>query len=134
MGGLLLTGRSPWVQFNLISAMWVGDHAAYLDSFGPHTLAGLVTHLATSVLMGLMAAPILRTLPPARVLLVSFVYALVAYALMFGLVLRWANPLMVERTSLLPMTLAHALWGIVLGAVYLRLRRSSPLALRIAAS
>ena len=132
MGWMLVTGRSPWTTPNMISAMWVGEHAALLDSFGGHTILGLATHGATSVLMGLVAVPFIRDLGRVQTLLVSFAYALASYPLVFSLVLRWANPRMVAMSSMLVMTVGHALFGIVMGVVYLRLRRGSPFALTVA--
>ena len=134
MGWMLITGRSPWINPNMISAMWLGEHAVFLDDFGGHTILGFATHQATSVLMGLIAIPFIRDLPRGRTLLVSSAYALASYPLVFSLVLRWANPFMVERTSMLPMTAAHAIFGVVMGAVYLRLRRGAPFALTVAGS
>lgn len=125
MAWMATTGRSVWTNPNLIAVMWVGPEAA-LGGFSGATLLGFATHMATSALMGWIAVPFVRDLPPARTVLVSFAYALASYPLVFALVLTWANPLMVERTELVPMTLAHVLFGIVLGAVYLQLRPPAP--------
>ena len=56
-------------------------------------------------------------------MLAALSYALASYPVAFATVMTWANPLMIERTGLAPMAAAHALFGIVLGAVYLWLRR-----------
>lgn len=55
-------------------------------------------------------------------MLAAVSYALASYPFAFALIMSWANPLMVERTSIIPMTLAHMVFGVVLGAVYLALR------------
>lgn len=121
MGWMVATGRSPWTNPNLIAAMWLGDGAAN-GALGLPTLVGFATHQATSALMGVVAVPLIRDLPPARKRMVSVAYAVASYPLVFALVLSWANPLMVAETSLVPMTLAHGLFGVVMAAVYLRLR------------
>ncbi len=120
MGWMVASGKSAWTNPNLIAVMWLGPSA--LGGLSGATALGFATHMATSALMGWIAVPFIRDLPPARNVLVAFAYALASYPLVFALVLTWVNPLMVERTGLVPMTLAHALFGVVLGAAYLRLR------------
>jgi len=117
-------GESVWMNPNLIAVMWVGRRAA-LGGLSWATALGFATHMATSALMGWVALPFVRGLPPGRTVLAAFAYALASYPLVFALVMTWANPLMVERTDLVPMTLAHSVFGLVLGAVYLRLRPAS---------
>ena len=117
-------GESVWMNPNLIAVMWVGRGDA-LGGFSGATVLGFATHMASSALMGWIAVPFVRDLPPVRTLLAAFAYALASYPLVFALVMTWANPLMVERTDLVPMTLAHSVFGLVLGAVYLRLRPAS---------
>ncbi len=121
MGWMVASGKSAWTNPNLIAMMWVGREAA-LGGFSSATLLGFATHMATSALMGVIALPFIRDLPPARTVLAAFAYALASYPFAFALVMTWANPLMVERTDLVPMALAHMVFGVVLGAVYLRLR------------
>ncbi len=125
MGWMVASGTSVWTNPNLIAVMWVGREAA-LGGFSGATLLGFATHMATSALMGWIAVPFVRDLPPGRTILVAIVYAVASYPFVFALVLTWANPLMVEQTALVPMTLAHVLFGIVLGAVYLQLRPPNP--------
>jgi hypothetical protein len=120
MGYTAATGRSVWTMPNLIAVMWVGPGALGGPTWA--TVLGFATHLTTSALLGVIALPFIRDLPPGRTKLAAFAYALASYPVAFALVMTWANPLMVERTQLLPMTLAHALFGTILGAVYLRLR------------
>lgn len=124
MAWMAASGESVWTNPNLIAVMWVGRDAA-LGGFSGATLLGFATHLATSALMGVIALPFIRDLPPGRTMLAAFAYALASYPFAFALIMTWANPLMVERTGLVPMTVAHAVFGIVLGAVYLWLRPSA---------
>ncbi|WP_412063348.1 hypothetical protein [Rubrivirga sp. IMCC45206] len=121
MGWMLATGRSPWTTPDLIAAMWLGDGVAD-GALGLPTLVGFATHQATSALLGGIAVPFVRDLSPGRTVLAAVAYAVASYPVVFALVLTWANPLMVAETSLIPMTLAHALFGVVLAVVYLRLR------------
>lgn len=58
----------------------------------------------------------------ARTMLAALSYALASYPLVFAAVLSWANPIMVARSDLVPMTAAHAVFGLALGATYLRAR------------
>jgi len=120
MGYLYVRGRSVWTNPNLIAAMWLGDDVADGRLTGA-TAVGFATHMATSALMGWVAVPFLRDLPPGRTVLVAVSYALASYPLVFATVLIWANPLMVQCSELVPMTLAHVLFGVVLGLVYLRI-------------
>ena len=115
-----LHGQSVWIMPNLIAAMWLGDDVADGRLTGA-TAVGFATHMATSALMGWVAVPFLRDLPPGRTVLVAVSYALASYPLVFATVLIWANPLMVQCSELVPMTLAHVLFGVVLGLVYLRI-------------
>lgn len=122
MGYMAATGRSPWTNPDLIAAMWMGDHVAG-GRLSLATLAGFATHMATSATMGVAALPFIAGLPCGRTLLAAFAYALASYPVVFATVLTWANPLMVARSELIPMTAAHALFGLVLGAAYLGLTR-----------
>jgi len=114
------TQGSPWINPNLIAVMWLGTDAAG-GGFAAATMVGFATHVATSALMGIVAVPWIYRLPAWRTMLVALAYALGSYPLVFAAVLSWANPLMVERSGLVPMAAGHALFGGVLGAVYLRL-------------
>ena len=120
MAWMAVQGKSVWTNPNLIAVMWTGAPPA--AGFSGATVVGFVTHELTSALMGWIAVPFVRDLPPARTVLAGFAYALASYPLVFALVLTWANPLMVAQTSLVPMTLAHTGFGVVLGGVYLWLR------------
>ncbi len=113
------SGRSIWMNPNLIAVMWTSGHP--IGELSWATALGFATHMATSALMGWIAVPFIRDLPPSQTLLVAIAYALASYPVVFALVLAWANPLMVQQTSLVPMTFGHAVFGGVLGAVYLRL-------------
>jgi hypothetical protein len=121
MTWMALHGESIWTNPNLIAVMWVGRDAA-LGGLSGATALGFATHLATSALMGLIALPFIGGLSPARTMLAALAYALASYPFAFAFIMSWANPLMVERTAPVPMTLAHMVFGVVLGAVYLRLR------------
>ena len=121
MGWMAAGGASVWTNPNLIAVMWVGREAA-LGGFSGATLLGFATHLATSALMGWISLAFIRDLPPGRTMLAAFAYALASYPFAFAFIMTWANPLMVERAGLVPMTVGHAVFGVVLGAVYLWLR------------
>jgi hypothetical protein len=116
----LVTQGSPWINPNLIAVMWLGLEAAG-GELTAATMLGFATHMATSALMGLVAIPWIYRLPAWRTMLAAFAYALGSYPLVFAVIMTWLNPLMVERAGLVPMAAAHALFGVVLGAVYLRL-------------
>jgi len=120
-------GNSIWSNPNLIAVMWMGREVAN-GELSRATPVGFLTHMATSGLMGWIAIPFVRDLPPWRTLLVALAYSLASYPLVFALVLSWANPLMVERTALIPMTTGHILFGVVLGTVFLWLHPSGPAA------
>jgi hypothetical protein len=122
MGYTALRGRSVWTNPNLIAAMWMGNDVAD-GRWTPATVVGFATHMATSALMGWVALPFIAGLSPGRTILASASYALASYPLVFATVLSWANPLMIGRTELVPMTGAHLLFGLVMGATYLWLRR-----------
>ncbi len=114
-------GNSIWTNPDLIATLWMGPEVA-TGQLSVATIVGFATHMVTSVLMGWVAVPFIRDLSPRRAVLAGVSYALASYPLVFAAVLSWANPLMVKRSELVPMTAAHALFGLVLGIVYLRLR------------
>lgn len=113
----LFRGESVWMLPNLIAAMWLGPNVA-TGALGLPTAVGLLTHEATSALMGIVAVPFVARLSFKRTLLVSLAYALASYPLVFSLVISWANPLMFQRTSMIQMTWGHLLFGAVFGAAY----------------
>lgn len=121
---MYLTGRSVWTNPDLIAAMWMGNDAAD-GSLSIATFIGFLTHEATSALMGTVAVPFIKNLPKNRTILVSIAYALGSYPFIFAFVLTWANPLMVARAELVPMTAAHILFGVVFGILYLKLHSSN---------
>jgi hypothetical protein len=111
-------GESVWTNPNLIAVMWVGP-SAVRGGFGWPTIIGFATHMATSLVMGVVGVVFIASLPPRRTLLAALAYALASYPVVVGFVMTWANPLFVERTTIVPMTIAHAVFGAVYGAVYL---------------
>lgn len=121
MAYMYLTGRSVWTNPDLIAAMWMGNAVAN-GSFSTATLVGFLTHEATSALMGIIAVPFIRNLSFGRTVLIAVAYALASYPFVFAFILTWANPLMVERSELVPMTAAHILFGLVMGAAYAGVR------------
>lgn len=116
----LLTQGSVWINPNLIAVMWLGPEVAG-GEFTSATMVGFATHMATSAAMGLVSVPFIYRLPRWRTFLAALAYTLASYPFVFALFLSWWNPLMVERTQIVPMTASHAVFGVVLGAVYLRL-------------
>jgi len=54
---------------------------------------------------------------------VAFAYAVASYPVAFSAVIRGANPLMMEHAEMIPMTIGHAVCGVVLGMVWLALIR-----------
>ena len=121
MGYMHWRGESVWTNPDLIAAMWMGPEVAD-GRLTLATLVGFVTHMATSAVMGVIAIPFIYKLQPWRTMLAALSYALGSYPVAFATVMSWADPVMVERTGLIPMAAAHALFGVVLGAVYLWLR------------
>jgi len=122
MAYMYARGQSVWTNPDLIAAMWMENGAAD-GRFSLATLVGFATHLATSALMGLIAVPFIKSLSFGRTILASFAYTLASYPFVFAFVLTWSNPLMVERSELVPMTAAHILFGVVLGIFYKNLFR-----------
>ena len=116
----LLRGQSVWTMPNLIAAMWFGPSVA-TGPFGLPTLAGFLTHEATSALMGMIAVPFIGGLQGGRVLLVSLAYALASYPLVFSLVMTWANPAMYRRAPMFQMTWGHLIFGAVFAIAYAKL-------------
>ncbi len=110
--------RSVWTMPNLIAAMWMGPEVSD-GRLTAATLVGFTTHMATSALMGLVALPFIAGLPRRRTMLASLSYAVASYPVVFAVVLSWTNPVMVARAGLASMTAAHAVFGLVMGAVYL---------------
>lgn len=81
--------------------------------------------MATSMLMGLVGIPFIAALPQRRTILAALAYALAAYPVAVAFVMTWANPLFVERTHMVPMTVAHAVFGIAYGWTFLALSGGS---------
>ena len=123
MGLMAARGRSVWTNPDLIAVMWLGPAVADGERTAA-TLVGLATHMATSALIGLVSMPFIAGLPRGRTLLASVSYAVASYPVVFAAVLSWANPLMVARAELVPMSVAHTLFGLVMGFTYLRLGAS----------
>lgn len=122
MAYMAARGQSVWRMPNLIAAIWMGEAVAGAE-LGTPTLVGLITHVATSALMGLIAIPFIKDLSPTRTVLAAFAYAVASYPVAFSAVISWANPLMMEHTHMIPMTIAHCVFGVVLGLVWLGLGR-----------
>ncbi len=113
----LFRNQSIWTMPNLIAAIWLGPDVA-TGQLGFPTFAGFLTHEVTSTLMGVIALAWVAGLEGRRLLLASLAYALASYPLVFSAVISWANPVMYERTSMIVMTGAHLLYGIVFAAGY----------------
>ncbi|MCA1673051.1 MAG: hypothetical protein LC799_12935 [Actinobacteria bacterium] len=120
MGYMLVRQQSVWTNPNLIAVMWMGPEAAN-GGFGIATIIGFATHMAASVLMGVMGIPFIAALPRGRTVLAAFAYALASYPVAIAFVMTWANPLFVERTQVVPMTMAHIVFGLVYGWTLLAL-------------
>lgn len=118
MAYMAMRGQSIWTMPNLIAVMWLGNEVAG-GEFAMPTVVGLITHLVTSALMGFIAIPFIKDLPPARTMLAAFAYSVASYPVAFSAVISWANPLMFQRPRMVPMTVAHAVFGIVLGLVWI---------------
>ena len=122
MGDMKWQGQNVWTNPNLIAAMWMGPKVAG----GRLTLATLVgfhdSH-GDERCYGDNHHPFIYKVPAWRTLLAALSYAMGSYPFAFAIVMTWANPIMVERTGLVPMAAAHALFGLVLGFGYLLLRR-----------
>lgn len=122
----MLRGESVWTMPNLIAAMWLGADVA-TGALGAPTFIGLLTHEATSALMGVVATPFVAGLSGRRVLLVSLAYALASYPLIFSLVMRWADPVMYQHAPMALMTWGHLVYGVVFAVAYTVLRlRAAP--------
>jgi hypothetical protein len=113
-----LIGQSIWTNPNLIAVMWLGEGVA-TGAFGVPTLVGFATHMAASMLMGIIAIPFVAELPGRRTMLAAVSYALASYPVAIASVMSWANPLFVARSDVVAMTIAHAVFGVVFGAAFL---------------
>ncbi|MFU8803508.1 MAG: hypothetical protein ACNA8W_06845 [Bradymonadaceae bacterium] len=120
MAYMASVGMSVWTNPNLVAVMWLGAEVAG-PGFSGATILGFITHMAMSALMGLIAVPFILALSPWRTVAISIFYATASYPIVFTLVITWANPMMFETSDTVPMTLAHVLFGVVLGSAYLRL-------------
>lgn len=120
MGYMLVRQQSVWTNPNLIAVMWMGPEAA-TAGFGIATIVGFATHMAASVLMGVMGILFIAALPRGRTVLAALAYALASYPVAIAFVMTWANPLFVERTQVVPMTMAHIVFGLVYGWTFLAL-------------
>lgn len=120
MGYMLVHQQSVWTNPNLIAVMWMGPEAAS-GGFGSVTIVGFATHMAASVLMGVVGVPFIAALPRGRTMLAAFAYALASYPVAIAFVMTWANPVFVERTQVVPMTMAHMVFGVVYGWTFLAL-------------
>lgn len=109
--------QSIWTMPDLIAAMWLGPDVA-TGQLGFPTLVGFLTHEVTSTLMGVIAIAWVAGLEGRRLLLASLAYALASYPLVFATVISWANPIMYRQTSMIDMTVAHMIYGIVFAAGY----------------
>ncbi|MBA3884099.1 MAG: hypothetical protein H0X67_00020 [Acidobacteria bacterium] len=120
MGYMLVRQQSVWTNPNLIAVMWMGPKAAS-GGFGIATIVGFATHMAASVLMGMMGILFIADLPRGRTVLAALAYVLASYPVAIAFVMTWANPLFVERTQVVPMTMAHIVFGLVYGWTFLAL-------------
>lgn len=120
MGYMLVRQQSVWTNPNLIAVMWMGPEAAH-GGFGIATIIGFATHMAASMLMGVIGVLFIADLPRGRTMLAAFAYALASYPVAIAFVMTWANPLFVERTQVVPMTMAHIVFGLVYGWTFLAL-------------
>lgn len=124
IGYMLVRQQSVWTNPNLIAVLWMGPEAAD-GGFGMATLVGFATHMAASLLMGMIGIPFVAALPRGRTMLAAFAYAPASYPVAIAFVMTWANPLFVERTSVVPMTIAHIVFGLFYGWTFLALSRAS---------
>lgn len=106
----LSSGHSVWTNPDLIAALWRGPAAAN-GKFSNGTMLGLATHMATSAVMGIVALPFIARLPAWRTMLAAIAYALASFPLVFATVLAWADPTMFQAVRMLPMTVAHLVFG-----------------------
>ena len=117
-----LGGASVWRNANLIAAMWFGPSVAGMG-FGVPAMLGMTTHLVTSAVMGAIGLLFIDGLATVRMYLAGFAYALASYPLVLALVMDWADPTFVNNTRLLPMMVAHSIFGITFVASYRWLSR-----------
>lgn len=126
----LLRGNDPWMVARVPATLLLGPTAVQPTGFVPDkVLLGLLLHLWLSVLVGLVYAALLPRvgLPPVAGGLVTgaILYALGFWALPI-LFPSWLAPFWLLPTGRLLQALAHAVYGVVLGAAYSRLRRPPP--------
>jgi hypothetical protein len=113
-----MKGMGIWHNPNLIALMWTGQESVS-EGFQLTTVLGLLTHIVTSMLMGVISIPFVENKKKLGILLSSLTYSVASYPLVFSFILSWANPKMYESVNFLIMTIGHTIFGIVLGFVFI---------------
>ena len=145
------TSNGFWTPLNLCMAsfVWRGQAAMIekdmmmhpgmsmnMPVAAGHLAAGMILHLAFSVLVGIVFITILFGLRRAGLGLLrtapGYIGAAIAgaallYVVMIYLVLPWANPLMCHMTPRGPFFIGHLIYGLIFGLVaYPLARRAAP--------
>lgn len=93
--------------------------AAFAGAVAGAVMAMLMMMYMAARGLSIWTNPNLMELSPQRTMLAAVAYALASYPVVVASVMVWANPLFVERTHVVPMTIAHAVFGLAYGATYL---------------
>jgi hypothetical protein len=130
----LASGHGIWLPINLLAGMVlpnVGDMpTAQLEQFHlPLFVTGLIIHVVTSLIIGLLYGVLLPTLPDVPkpiawgALLMPLLWTAMSYV-------AWgaANPSLRARVDWLSFVLSQLVFGIVAAAVFMRLRAWRPVA------
>ncbi len=119
----LMNKHGAWWVPNLFSSTFFGD-AALLNSFNRYTWSGLALMLAEYTTLGAAFALLFRVdADRFRAVLLGLLTGVAWYFLMFHLVLKAVNPLMLLYSPDRPILAGHLLWGLWLGRTPVYARR-----------
>ena len=123
-GMALLQGASPWSGMKASAAMALGPGVLEApDAFSLKiVVAALAIHFALSMVLGIVAAALLRRHGAAACLAIGVVYGLAVYTIDFFVFAPLYFPWLVPMRALAIVPASHALFGLVLAAAYVALR------------
>ncbi|HEY8901107.1 MAG TPA: hypothetical protein VIM61_11910 [Chthoniobacterales bacterium] len=116
----LLVDHSIWYPINLLAAAGYPDlSTASTETLKQFSLAGLIvatiTHLTTSVMVGLLYTVLLPMLPAKREWLFGGIVTPIIWTALIWATLRFINPTLNERFEWIPFLLSQIAFGMVCG-------------------
>lgn len=122
-----IRGMDPWMVTRVPAAFLLGPAAVQPPGFvAGDVLLGLLMHLWMGILVGLIYAALLPRLglsPVAGGLITAVVLYLMGFWLLPLLFPVWLAPFWLPPVGKVLQALAHAVYGVVFGLAYSRLRR-----------